>query len=220
MTSPSLRAGTTAWTSGAAMPGRRWSARRSARRIPKLPRATTSPDPRCSREPCRGSRKREHRDRVLRTRHGAPRSRARDGALRRATDALFRKQQPDGYWWAELESNVTITAEVLLLHRVWGTFERVPQSAGRSATSGAQQRAHGGWELAYDDGGELSVIGRGVPGAAACSACRADDPALVRARDVHPRARRHLEVRASSRRCTSRWSVRTTGPASRRCRRC
>ncbi len=100
--------------------------------------------------------------------------------IARATEALFRLQQPAGYWWAELESNVTITAEVLLLHHVWGTFARVPRAAAERYFR-AQQRAHGGWELAYGDGGELSVTVEaylalrllGVP---------ADDPALLRAR--------------------------------------
>jgi squalene-hopene/tetraprenyl-beta-curcumene cyclase len=100
--------------------------------------------------------------------------------IARAVEALFRLQQPAGYWWAELESNVTITAEVVLLHHVWGTFERVPHAAAERYFR-AQQRAHGGWELAYGDGGELSVSVEaylalrllGIP---------ADDPALLRAR--------------------------------------
>jgi squalene-hopene/tetraprenyl-beta-curcumene cyclase len=101
-------------------------------------------------------------------------------AIARATDALFARQTADGYWWAELESNVTITAEVLLLARVWGRFDRIPRAAAE-AYFRAQQRGHGGWELAYDDGGELSTTVEaymalrmlGVP---------SDDPALVGAR--------------------------------------
>jgi squalene-hopene/tetraprenyl-beta-curcumene cyclase len=101
-------------------------------------------------------------------------------AVERAADALFQLQHPDGYWWAELQSNVTITAEVLLLHHVWGTFDRVPRAAAERYFRG-EQRAHGGWELAYGDGGELSVTIEaylalrllGVP---------PDDPALRRAR--------------------------------------
>lgn len=100
--------------------------------------------------------------------------------IERAVAALFALQQPAGYWWAELESNVTITAEVVLLHHVWGTFARVPRAAAERYFR-AQQRAHGGWELAYGDGGELSVSVEaylalrllGVP---------PDDPALLRAR--------------------------------------
>jgi squalene-hopene/tetraprenyl-beta-curcumene cyclase len=101
-------------------------------------------------------------------------------AVRRATDALFRKQHADGYWWAELQSNVSITAEVILLHHVWDVFDRVPAPQAEAYLRG-EQRAHGGWELAYDDGGELSVSIEaymalrllGVP---------QDDPALIRAR--------------------------------------
>jgi squalene-hopene/tetraprenyl-beta-curcumene cyclase len=101
-------------------------------------------------------------------------------AIERAVDALFQLQDPAGYWWAELQSNVTITAEVLLLHHVWGTFDRVPR-AGAERYFRGEQRGHGGWELAYGDGGELSVSIEaylalrmlGVP---------PDDPALRRAR--------------------------------------
>ena len=101
-------------------------------------------------------------------------------ALTRATAALFRLQTPAGYWWAGLESNVTITAEVLLLQRIWGRFDRVPRAAAERYFRG-QQRAHGGWELAFGDGGELSVT------IEAYLALRLldvppDDPALVRAR--------------------------------------
>ncbi len=102
------------------------------------------------------------------------------GAIERAVDALFQQQDPAGYWWAELESNVSITAEVLLLHHVWGTFYRVPRAAAERYFR-EQQRSHGGWELAYGDGGELSASIEaylalrllGVP---------ASDPALTRAR--------------------------------------
>ena len=100
--------------------------------------------------------------------------------MRKATEALFRRQHPDGYWWAELQSNVSITAEVLLLHQVWGRFDRVPAEHAKNYFR-REQCGHGGWELAYGDGGELSVSVEaymalrmlGVPG---------DDPALVRAR--------------------------------------
>ena len=77
-------------------------------------------------------------------------------AIARAVDALFRLRDPAGYWWAELESNVSITAEVLLLHHVWGVFDRIPRAAAERYFR-EQQRDHGGWELAYGDGGELSV---------------------------------------------------------------
>jgi squalene-hopene/tetraprenyl-beta-curcumene cyclase len=100
--------------------------------------------------------------------------------VRKATEALFRRQHADGYWWAELQSNVTITAEVILLHQVWGRFDRVPKEHAENYFR-REQREHGGWELAYGDGGDLSASVEaymalrmlGVP---------TDDPALERAR--------------------------------------
>jgi squalene-hopene/tetraprenyl-beta-curcumene cyclase len=105
---------------------------------------------------------------------------ALDDAIARASDALFRLQDPSGFWWAELQSNVTITAEVVLLHHIWGTFERVPHAAAEAYFRG-EQRAHGGWELAYGDGGELSATIEAYM-ALRLLGVRADDPALKRAR--------------------------------------
>jgi squalene-hopene/tetraprenyl-beta-curcumene cyclase len=101
-------------------------------------------------------------------------------AVRKATDALFRKQHADGYWWAELQSNPSITAEVLLLHHVWGNFDRVPKAAAEAYFRG-EQREHGGWELAYGDGGELSVSVEAYL-ALRMLGVAPDEPALVRAR--------------------------------------
>jgi squalene-hopene/tetraprenyl-beta-curcumene cyclase len=102
-------------------------------------------------------------------------------AIERAADALFQLQDPAGYWWAELQSNVTITAEVLLLHHVWGTFDRVPRAAAEAYFRG-EQREHGGWELAYGDGGELSVSIEAYLALRLLGVSR-DDHALLRARD-------------------------------------
>ena len=43
-----------------------------------------------------------------------------EDAIAKNQNYLLSIQYPDGYWWAELESNVTITAEVVLLHKIWG----------------------------------------------------------------------------------------------------
>ncbi|WP_375515974.1 squalene--hopene cyclase [uncultured Nostoc sp.] len=88
-------------------------------------------------------------------------------------------QNPVGYWWAELESNVTITAEVVLLHKIWGTDQGRPLHKVETYLR-QEQRQHGGWELFYGDGGELSTSVEaymalrllGVP---------ATDPAMIRA---------------------------------------
>ena len=77
-------------------------------------------------------------------------------AIASSQEYLFSLQYPQGYWWAELESNVTITAEVVLLHKIWGTDRTRPLHKIESYLR-SQQREHGGWELFYGDGGDLST---------------------------------------------------------------
>ncbi len=106
-------------------------------------------------------------------------SRVKD-AIANSQNYLLSIQYPDGYWWAELESNVTITAEVVLLHKIWGTDRERPLHKVEAYLR-SQQRDHGGWELFYGDGGELSTSVEaymalkllGVP---------QTDPAMVKAR--------------------------------------
>lgn len=101
-------------------------------------------------------------------------------AIAASQNYLLSIQDPDGYWWAELESNVTITAEVVLLHKIWGTDKTRPLHKAETYLR-SQQREHGGWELFYGDGGELSTTVEaylalrllGVP---------ARDPALIKAK--------------------------------------
>ncbi|MDX1977097.1 MAG: squalene--hopene cyclase [Pseudanabaenaceae cyanobacterium bins.68] len=101
-------------------------------------------------------------------------------AIANSQQYLLSQQFSEGYWWAELESNVSITAETLLLHKIWHTDQQRPLHKVEAYLRN-QQRDHGGWELYYGDGGELSVsveayLGMrllGVP---------ASDPALAKAR--------------------------------------
>ena len=100
-------------------------------------------------------------------------------AIAASQQYLLSIQNPAGYWWAELESNVTITAEVVLLHKIWGTDQSRPLHEVETYLR-QEQRQHGGWELYYGDGGELSTSVEaymalrllGVP---------ANDPAMIRA---------------------------------------
>ncbi len=94
---------------------------------------------------------------------------------------LLSTQYPAGYWWAELESNVTITAEVVLLHKIWGTDQARPLHKV-AAYLRSQQRQHGGWELFYDDGGELSTSVEAYM-ALRLLGVSANDPAMIKARD-------------------------------------
>jgi squalene-hopene/tetraprenyl-beta-curcumene cyclase len=77
-------------------------------------------------------------------------------AIAKSQNYLFSQQYQEGYWWAELESNVTITAEVVLLHKIWGTDKTRPLEKVVPYLL-SQQRDHGGWELFYGDGGDLST---------------------------------------------------------------
>ena len=77
-------------------------------------------------------------------------------AIACSQEYLLSIQKPDGYWWAELESNVTITAEVVLLHKLWRTDRDRPMAKAETYLR-SQQREHGGWELYYGDGGDLST---------------------------------------------------------------
>jgi squalene-hopene/tetraprenyl-beta-curcumene cyclase len=102
-------------------------------------------------------------------------------AIQASQEYLMSLQYPDGYWWSELESNVTITAEVVILHKIWGTDKDRPLQKAETYLR-QQQQDHGGWELYFGDGGEISTSVEaymalrvlGVP---------ADDPALLKAKD-------------------------------------
>jgi squalene-hopene/tetraprenyl-beta-curcumene cyclase len=101
-------------------------------------------------------------------------------AIAKSQEYLLSIQYSNGYWWAELESNVSITAEVVLLHKIWGTDQTRPLHKIETYLR-SQQKEHGGWELFYGDGGELSTSVEaymalqllGVP---------KDDPALIKAK--------------------------------------
>ena len=103
-------------------------------------------------------------------------------AITASQQYLLSIQNPDGYWWAELESNVTITSEAVLLHKIWGTDKTRPLHKVENYLR-SQQREHGGWELFYGDGGDLNttveaymaLILLGVP---------ATDTALLKAKSL------------------------------------
>ena len=108
----------------------------------------------------------------------APAARLRK-AVERATAAMLKLQHPEGYWWAELESNVTITAEYLMLHRFLGLdAAKVYRLA---ADILARQLPNGGWSIWYGDGGDLSTTVEAYM-ALKIAGLPANDERLVRAR--------------------------------------
>ncbi len=76
-------------------------------------------------------------------------------AVKRATAAMLEGQHPEGYWWAELESNVTITSEYIMLHRFLGLDETKVPAMVRDILD--KQLPNGGWSIWYGDGGEIST---------------------------------------------------------------
>ena len=102
-------------------------------------------------------------------------------AIAAAQDYLLDIQEKEGYWWAELESNVSITAEVVLLHKIWGSEQGRPLAKAENYLR-SHQREHGGWELAWGDGGELSTSVEAYMGLRLLGV-PASDPALVKAKD-------------------------------------
>lgn len=104
-----------------------------------------------------------------------------DAAIAASQTYLLSTQNPDGYWWAELESNVTMTAEVVLLHKIWGSDRTRPLHRAESYLR-SQQRDHGGWELYYGDGGELSTTVEAYMALKLLGAS-VNDPAMVSARN-------------------------------------
>jgi len=78
-------------------------------------------------------------------------------AIRKSSDYFYSVQYPEGFWWAELESNVTITSEYVMLTHLLS----IPIS-GKKRRSIVKyllrhQSENGAWGLYYGDGGELST---------------------------------------------------------------
>jgi squalene-hopene/tetraprenyl-beta-curcumene cyclase len=77
-------------------------------------------------------------------------------AVRNTTQFFLKTQYEEGYWWAELESNVSITSEYIMLHYLLGRSDRVKeQSMVKYLLS--QQRTNGSWGLYFGDEGNLST---------------------------------------------------------------
>lgn len=79
-----------------------------------------------------------------------------DACIERAVASLRAMQSPDGYWWAELESNVTMAAEHLMLERILGVAEeRRTRKITRYLLE--RQSPDGSWPIYYGGPGDLSV---------------------------------------------------------------
>jgi squalene-hopene/tetraprenyl-beta-curcumene cyclase len=76
--------------------------------------------------------------------------------LERAVNWLLERQHPDGWWTGELETNVTMTAEHVLLMRFLGIpLDDIRNGAARHILY--HQRNDGSWALYYDGPADLST---------------------------------------------------------------
>jgi len=79
-----------------------------------------------------------------------------DVTIQRSCDFFFREQLPEGYWWAELESNVTISAEYLMLFHFLGMVDKERERKLANYIL-SKQTAEGCWCIYYQGPGDLST---------------------------------------------------------------
>jgi len=103
-----------------------------------------------------------------------------DSAIGNSQDFLLRQQLPEGYWWAELESNVTITAEYLMLFHLLGSVDRERERKIVNYLL-AKQTAEGFWCIYYGGPGDLSTTVEAYF-ALKLAGMPAEHPAMVKAR--------------------------------------
>jgi squalene-hopene/tetraprenyl-beta-curcumene cyclase len=77
-------------------------------------------------------------------------------ALRRTHSYYLSEQHADGYWWYELESNVTITAEYLMLLHFMGLDDKKRDRKIANYILNKQQ-ADGSWPIHWGGNGDLST---------------------------------------------------------------
>lgn len=77
-------------------------------------------------------------------------------AIKGCREHYLASQHPNGYWWSELESNVTITCEYVMFRYLLGVNDP-EKNRGIVRYLLNNQRPNGSWELYYEDGGDLST---------------------------------------------------------------
>jgi squalene-hopene/tetraprenyl-beta-curcumene cyclase len=103
-----------------------------------------------------------------------------ESAIERCQQFFLQEQLPEGYWWAELESNCTITAEYLLLFRLLGIDD--PARERKIVTYLLSQQTDGGfWSIYHGDDGDISTTVECYL-ALKLAGLAADHPAMEKAR--------------------------------------
>jgi squalene-hopene/tetraprenyl-beta-curcumene cyclase len=104
-----------------------------------------------------------------------------DKAIERTRDFFFREQLPDGYWWAELESNVTITAEYIMLFHFLGMVDKQRERKMAHYIL-SKQTTEGAWSIWFGGPGDLSTTIEAYF-SLKLAGYAAGDPVMVKARD-------------------------------------
>ena len=105
---------------------------------------------------------------------------ALDLAIEGSRDFFFSEQLPKGYWWAELESNVTITAEYIMLFHFLELVDHERQRKMANYLLSKQTEA-GFWTIYYGGPGDLSTTVEAYF-ALKLAGYPAEHPAMVKAR--------------------------------------
>jgi len=85
-----------------------------------------------------------------------PGASAVDEAIARTHRLLLDLQEPEGFWWGELESNPTMEAEYLFLAHILGVRDKARWQKIRNQLL-RQQQEDGGWRLYYGAPSDLST---------------------------------------------------------------
>ncbi|WDD92224.1 squalene--hopene cyclase [Burkholderia sp. FERM BP-3421] len=116
--------------------------------------------------------------------HLSPQLPALDAAIVRGRDALVRRQQADGSWCFELESDATITAEyILMMHFMDRIDEALQEKMARYLRATQRLDTHGGWALYVDGAPDVSCSVKAYFALKAAGDAE-DAPHMARARET------------------------------------
>jgi len=105
-----------------------------------------------------------------------------DQAIERARSRLLAKQDPAGFWVAELEADSSLTSEYLMLRHFLGKVDETKQAKAVAYLRGTQL-PEGGWNIYYGGPNHLSTTVKAYF-ALKLSGHSLDEPIMRRAREV------------------------------------
>ena len=103
-----------------------------------------------------------------------------DTVIERSRNFFYREQLPQGYWWAELESNCTITAEYIMLFHFMGIVNKDRERKMANYLL-SKQTSEGFWTIYHGGPGDISTSVEAYF-ALKLAGYSADHPAMAKAR--------------------------------------